>query len=191
MPSVHGMRTPHERSVRDALSRLAAARTPPAAAADAALPLFFRAPWIVALWAATLLTVAALLAIGRIRVPDVARGAVVAVAAERDSIALLLLLPPSVRPRIRVGQHASLDTGTDTLALDVIGVDSLLLDAATARRRFAGAAALVAQLDAPKLVVRLSRCAAGRCLTSRAGGTYAASTLVGTRSLASYAVSGS
>src|SRR5690348_14777249 len=190
MPPVRAMRTPHERGVRDAFARLTATRASSATTTDAQLPPAFRAPWLIALWAATLLTVIALLAIGRIRVPDVAQGAVVAVAEERDSVALLLLLPPSARSRVHVGQRASLDTGSDTLALDVVGVDSLLLDAATARRRFADPATLVAHLGTPRLVVRLARCHAGRCLTSRAGGTYAASALFGTRSLASYAVSG-
>jgi hypothetical protein len=182
------MQTSHDRGVRDALWRLTESREALTTAPATPPPLFLRAPWVVALWGATLIAVAAVLVLGRIQVPQVARGTVVAVATDRDSVALLLLLPPASRPYVRVGQHASLDTGAGTFALDVIGVDSTLLDADTARRRFADAAGLIAHLDAPKLVVRLAWCGPTGCLTPRTG-TYAATASVGTRSLASYAMS--
>ena len=189
MPRLRRMRNRSERAVREALWRLIEPRASLTTAPATSAPLFLRAPWVAALWGATLLTVVALLTLGRIRVPLVARGTVVAAATNPDSVALLLLLPPAARSYVRVGQLASLDTGVRTLELQVVGVDPTLLDAATARRRFADPASLIAQLDAPKLVVRLSRCGTAGCLTSYAGGSFAATASIGTRSLASYVMS--
>ena len=151
---------------------------------DTVRPLFLRTASIAALWSVTIVAIVALLALGRVQVPHTARGTAVAVLADHDSVALLLLLPALARGSARVGQRVVLDTGADSLALSVVSVDSALLDAATARKRFARPATLVAQLDAPKLVVRLSLCGVRGCLTPNAGDTYSAAASLNTRSLA-------
>lgn len=183
------MHTDHESRVRESLWRLgdpAAARDP----VPGATPLLLRAPAIAALWMAMLLALASLLALGRVRVPHVVRGAVVAVRDEGDSVALVLLLPPSERRFIAEGQQATLDTGNSRPAvLPLSSARAIVLDADRAREEFHGSASLIAQLDSPKLAVRLARCGAAGCLTPRVGDTFAATARLGARSLASYALS--
>ena len=153
---------------------------------------FLKTPAIACLWLGTLVTVAAILVLGRIQVPRVARGTAVAVRAETGDTTLLLLLPAPARAYVRTGQHAELDAGSASpIVLSIAAIDTALLDATTARRRFAHPASLIAQLDVPKLVVRLSSCGPRGCLTPSVGETYVVTTIVGTRSLASYALSGS
>jgi hypothetical protein len=199
MPSVAAMANAHDQQVRTALRRLSAERSSSTIGVDVPLPLLIRAPYVAVMWAVALATVMATLALGHIHVPYTARGVAVAVGAStdsvardsvaRDSLTLLLVLPPSARDHVRLGQLATLDTGgTSALDLPVTLVERELLDAPAARRRFREPASLLAQLEAPKLVVRLARCHADRCLTPHAGSTYAATTQLGTRTLASYAV---
>src|SRR5688572_13723054 len=110
MPPDAGMSPRPVRPARVALQRLTAPRTSPATA-QASLPLLVRAPGIAALWALVLLSSIAALALGRIRVPRLAAGVVVAVESAADSLTLLLLLPPLARAFVRPGQLAALDTG--------------------------------------------------------------------------------
>ena len=181
------MHTDHQTRVRASLWRLGAPPTVPEP--RGATPLLLATPAIAALWMAILLACASLLALGRVRVPHVVRGAVVAVRDDRDSVALMLLLPPTERRFIAAGQQATLDTGDSTTAvLPLETPDTALIDVARARKDFRGAASLIAQLDAPKLAVRLARCTRAGCLTPRAGETYAATARLGTRTLASYAL---
>jgi hypothetical protein len=145
----------------------------------------------VVLWAMLLLTIVGLLALSRVRVPRTARGVAVAVDVGTDSAALMLLLPAAVRPYVRAGHKASLDTGNDRpLVFDVARVDSTLLDARVARHRYPRAAQVLAHLDAPKLAVMLRCGPEPPCLTPQAGSVFAATASLGTRSLASYAWSG-
>lgn len=182
------MRNVRQTQIREALWRLTAPR-PLSSDASGHTPFLLRTPAIAALWGATLLAVVALLALGRVRVPRVERGTVVAVGAGADSVALILLLPPTARPFLAPGQTLALDTGGSgpTIAR-VTSVDETLLDVATARRAFPGQASLIAQLDAPKLAARVTSCRDVGCLTPHAGETFAATARLGTRSLASYAV---
>jgi hypothetical protein len=183
------MANAHDQQVRAALKRLSTPRSPSTSGGDLPLPRLVRAPYLAVTWLIALATVVATLALGRIHVPHTARGVAVAVGATGDSLTLLLVLPPSARDHVRPGQLATLDTGgAAPLALPVTRVEHDLLDAPAARRRFRGAASLVAQLDAPKLVVQLARCQGDRCLTPHPGSSYAATTSLGTRSLASYAM---
>lgn len=185
------MHNPHDLRARNALWRLS---TVQASAGIADMPplMFLKTPAIVALWLATLVTLAGILALGRIQVPRVARGAAVAVQAETGHTTLVLLLPPSARAYVQLGQRARLNTGdAGTMLLSVMAIDEELLSATTAPQRFTRSASLIAQLDAPKLVVRLSPCELRRCLTPIVGETYGATILAGTRSLASYALQGS
>jgi hypothetical protein len=143
------------------------------------------------LWAMLLLTIVGLLALSRIRVPRTARGVAVAVDVGTDSTALMLLLPAAVRPYVRAGHQAAVETGNDRpVVLDVARVDSTLLDARVARQRYARSAHVLAHLDAPKLAVVLRCSPEPPCLTPKAGSVYAATASLGTRSLASYAWSG-
>jgi hypothetical protein len=183
------MRNDRDRATRDALWKLTG-REASVASASANLPLFLKTPAIAMLWCAALAVIVCLTAIGRVRLPQVARGTVVAVPTGHDSVALLLLLPPSARGSIRVGARAQLDTGADTVSLRVVSIDSLLLTARAARERYRSPT-LLAQLDVPKLVVRLSRCVDRRCLTPAPGEAYSAAAVVRPRSLASYAAAGS
>jgi len=173
-------------SVRAALVRLGNRAS---AAEDFPLPLLLRAPAIAVMWAMLLVTVVGLLALSRIHVPRTARGVAVVAETGADSVALMMLLPADVGRHVRAGQHATLDVGNERpLVLDVAGVDSTLLDASTARRRFSRPSSVLAHLDAPKVVATLARCAPeGPCLTAGAGSVYAATVSLGTRSLASYA----
>jgi hypothetical protein len=183
------MHTDHQSRVRESLWRLGA---PPRVSepTPASTPLLLKTPAIAVLWMGALLTLASLLAIGRMRVPHVVRGAVVAVRDERDSVALLLLVPASERRFIAAGQEATIDVGPSTAVLPLASADPVLIDAATARREFRGGTpSLIAQLDAPKLAVRLARCGPRGCLTPRVGDTFAATARLGVRSLASYALS--
>ena len=190
MPLGGRMHTDHQSRVRESLRRLGAPSVPIDPMAGTT-PLLLRTPAIIALWMATLITVASLLALGRIHVPHVVRGAVVAVRDERDSLALVLLLPPSEGRFIAGGQHATLDTGGSAAAvLPIESADLLLIDADRARRRFRGGVpSLIAQLESPRLAVRLARCGSAGCLTPRVGDTFAATARLGARSLASYALS--
>lgn len=177
-----------DQAAREALWRLAAARPEPAAPETL---LFLRTPAIALLWAAALCAALALLALSRVRVPFAARGVAVAVRTPGDSLTLLLLLPPAVRAYVRPAQRVTVDTGgASAAALTVASVEPDLLSAAEARRRFTRSPSLVAQLEAPKVVVRLSRCVQAPCLTPRLGLTYPATAALGTRSLASYVMSG-
>jgi hypothetical protein len=141
------------------------------------------------MWAMLLVTVVGLLALSRIHVPRTARGVAVVVDTGADSVALMMLLPADVGRHVRAGHHATLDVGNDRpLVLDVAGVDSTLLDASTARRRFSRPSSVLAHLDAPKVAATLARCAPeGWCQTAAAGSVFAATVSLGTRSLASYA----
>jgi hypothetical protein len=185
------MHNPHDLRARNALWRLS---TVHASAGSSDLPalVFLKTPAIVGLWLATLVAVTSILALGRVQVPRVARGVAVTVRAESGDTALLLLLPPSARAYVQPGQQAKLDTGyASTMLLTVKAVDTELLSASTARQRFAYSTSLIGQLDVPKLVVRLSPCEPHGCLTPTIGEAYAATMLAGTRSIASYALSGS
>lgn len=184
---VGGMQNDRDRAVRDALWQLAALPASAAPPTTEPLPFFLRAPSVAALWAVALLTVIGLLALGRVHVPRRVHGAAVAVRTNADSLALLLLLPATAQPYVRVGQQALLDTGDrEPIVLTVTSIEKNLLDAEAARRRFTAPASLIAQLDAPKVVVRVSRCAGDRCLTPGPDVTYAATASLGTRTLASY-----
>jgi hypothetical protein len=186
------MRNAHDTRVRDALWRLTASDASRATVPDTAPPFFLRAPSIALLWTLTLLALVGLLALSRVRVPRVVRGAVVAVRTESHDVTLLLLVPPSARPYVKPGQHAQLATGdAQPLTLDVAAVESGLLDAAGARRRYPLQPSVLAQVEDPRLVVRLTPCARPGCLTPSVGDTYRATASAGTRSLASYATSGS
>ena len=186
MPRNVAMTESTDTSVRAALLRLGDRSS---AAEDLALPLLLRAPAIALLWAMALIIVVGLLALSRIQVPRTARGVAVAVDTGADSVALMMLLPADVGAYVRAGHHATLDVGTDQpLVLDVARVDSALLDAGTARRRFSRASNVLAHLDAPKVAATLARCGReGSCLTADAGSVYRATVSLGTRSLASYA----
>lgn len=175
--------------MRDALWRLTALRVN-ATPNDTSQPLLLRAPSIACLWMAALLVLTGLLLLGRVRLPRVTRGAAVVVQPQPNDTTILLLLPASARGHVQPGQHAELDAGRDTVSLDITAVDSTLLDLDTARKRYAGPSVL-AQLASPKLVARLSRCGPSRCLTATPGTTYAATMHSGTRTLVSYALSGS
>ena len=123
------MRNDRDRAVRAALWQLAA---PPASAATPTtepLPFFLRAPSVAALWAVTLMTVMGLLVLGRVHVPRRVHGAAVAVRTNADSLALLLLLPATAQPHVRVGQQAVLDTGDrEPIVLMVTGIEKNLLE---------------------------------------------------------------
>jgi hypothetical protein len=182
------MHNEHQTRVRESLWRLGDtdAREPIAGATPALL----RSPAVAALWMATLLVAASLLILGRVRVPHVVRATVVAVRDERDDVALMLLLPPSERRFVAVGQQATLDTGESSTVLPLASASPVLLDADRARRDFRGSAAgLIAHLDTPRLAIRLARCGAAGCLTPHVGDTFAATARLGERSLASYALS--
>ena len=190
MPLGRGMQTTHDQRIRRALWQLTAARKDDATN----LPplLFLRAPSIVCLWMASLMAVVGIVALGRIQIPRITRGAVVAVREESTGTALLLLLPASARAYVHPGQRAELESDTaGALALEITAVDSVLLDAPTAQRRFVDPASLIAQLDVPKLVVRLSPCGPHGCLTPTPGATFVVTTRTGTRSRARYALSSS
>lgn len=187
MPPSAAMSPLEPSPTRAALHRLATT-APSVAAAHAPLPLFLRAPYIGALWALSLFIAMTALALGRIRLPLVASGVAVAMQPAADSTMLLLLLPSSARAHLRPGQRVSLDTGADTIALTVASVDSALLDAAAARRRFLEPASLLTYLVEPKLVAHLYRCAGERCLTVTPGVSYPAVAALGTRTAASYAL---
>lgn len=190
MPLRRRMHTDRELTVRESLWRLGA----PSATSDPAgrTPLLLRAPAIASLWMATLLVLTSLLALGRVRIPHVARGAVVAVRDERDSLALVFLLPPADRRFLAAGQSVTLDAGNGPLAtLPLETANPIVLDASRARRDFRGGGSLLAQLDAPRLAVRVARCGPAGCLTPHPGETFAATARLGARSLASYALSGS
>jgi len=185
------MQNPHDQRVRNALWQLTAVR-PSDGQAEMPSLLFLRTPSIVCLWMASLLAIAGIAMLGRIRIPRIIRGAAVAVRAETGSTALLLLLPASARAYVHPGQRAELDSGgISPVVLEILAVDSTLLDATTARTRFANPGSLIVQLDVPKLVVHLSECSPARCLTPSVGETYPVTTRTGTRSLASYALAGS
>jgi hypothetical protein len=161
----------------------------PDASRHAPLPRFLRAPYVALLWALTLLAVVAGTALARVRVPRVATGVAVAVRSDSDSLALVLLLPASARRYLAAGQHATIDTGGEHgLTLTVESVEHALLDAPTARRRFREPASILTHLDRPRVVARLSPCAEGECLTLTPGASYPAMAVLGTRSLASYAM---
>lgn len=206
----------HHRTLPATRRRLVVPASPHCAAA-LPLPLFLRAPCIGLLWGLALLTVVTGFTLGRIRLPRVARGVAVAVEPAPDSLALLLLLPPSARGELRPGIRTTIDTGDGDatgLTVPVASVEPELLDASTARRRFPHRANLLAQLDGPKLVAWLSRCSgtdartgtdtgtgtdpdpapanpgpsSNRCLTLTPGASYVATAALGTRSLVSYAM---
>jgi hypothetical protein len=179
----------NDTAVRAALLQLGARSS---AAADLSFPLLLRAPAIALLWATLVVVLVSLLALSRIRLPHTARGVAVSVHTGADSATLMMLLPAAVQPYVRPGQQATLDVGNARpLVLDVAHVDSALLDASGARRRFPHASQLLAHLDAPKVAVTLAPCAATpACLTPSVGSVYAATASLGTRSLASYAWSG-
>ena len=186
------MRTPHESSVRDALWRLTDHATSSDNVLDDTPRLFLRSPSIAALWMVSLLGVVAVLALARIRIPRVIHGAAVAVGSPTSDVRLMLFLPASALPHVRAGQFAELATENGkALVLDVVAVEPDLLDPSTAHRRFAGQPSVLAQLDGPRVVAHLSTCPPTGCLTLRAGDTYRAAERAGTRSLASYAMSGS
>lgn len=185
------MHNPHDLRARNALWRLS---TVHASAGSADLPtlVFLKTPAIVGLWLATLVTLTGILALGRVQVPSVARGVAVAVRGGTGDTTLLLLLPPSARAYVQTGQQAKLDTGyAGTMLLTVKAIDAELLTASSARQRFEYSTSLIAQLDVPKLVVRLLPCEPRGCLTPAIGEAYATTVLAGTRSIASYALSGS
>jgi hypothetical protein len=185
------MQTPQQKRIREALWRLTEPRSLSDDADGARMPLFARAPYIAVLWASTLVALGCLLVLSRVRVPRIARGTVVAVPAAADSVTLLLLLPASSRPFVAEGQRAEVRTGTgQQVVLNSARVEPDLLDAATARERFAAQPAVLVQLAEPKVAVRLARCGTSGCLTPHVGDIYAASASIGTRSLASYAVPG-
>jgi len=190
MPSVGRMRTAHDQRIRDALWQLTAVRAGDSLTSVPPL-LFLKTPAIACLWMASLLTVVGLSFLGRIQVPRIAKGTVVAVRAESGDTTLVLLLPASARAHVRPGQRAEISTGTAALQLSVTSIDSALLDATTARSRLLDTTSLIGQLNSPKLVVHLSNCGPRGCLTPMPGTTFAATTLAGTRSLANYALSGS
>ena len=181
----------HAATLRHALLRLGASDASGRPATDVALPPLLRAPAIALLWVALLFLATGLLALGRVRVPRIARGVVVAVRLAPDSGALMLLLPAAARPHVQAGQTALLDVGEERpLTLGLTDVEPSLLDAATARARFARHVGLIAHLETPKLVVRVASCGRAGCLTPSFGAVYAASVPLGTRTLASYAWSG-
>jgi hypothetical protein len=173
-------------TLRAALLRLGTSRT--AGADDVPLPLLFRAPAIALMWIAAITTLVGLLALGRVRVPLLARG--VAVAADAgDESSLLLLLPANMASRVAAGQRAMIDVGEERpVSLAVVSVETSLMDASAARRRFPGSPAVLTHFDTPKAVAVLATCSEEpRCLTRELGQMYPATAALGTRSLASYA----
>jgi hypothetical protein len=185
------MRNAHHTRIREALWRLTAEPPPSARVLDDESPLFLKAPFIVLLWTVTVVLLVGLLALGRMRVPRVVRGAAVAVRTATDSVALLLFLPASAARYVRVGQHIALETGDGPAMVDVTGVDGDLLDAAGARQRYPHQPSVLAQLSDKRLVVRVSLCRLDHCLTPQPGDVYAATASLGSRPLATYAMSGS
>ena len=191
MPPGTPMRNAHHTRIREALWRLTAAPPSSARVLRDEPQLFLETPFIALLWTVTVVLLVALLALGRMRVPRVVRGVAVAVPTDSDSVALLLLLPASAARYVRVGHHIELETGSGPAVVDVTGVDGELLDAAGARQRYPRQPSVLAQLSDKKLVVRVSPCRIGDCLTPRPGDVYAAMASLGSRPLTSYAMSGS
>jgi len=192
MPYAGRMQTNQQKRIRDALWRLTEPRSLSADTYGARMPLFARAPYIAVLWASTLVALASLLALSRVRVPRIARGTVVAVPDVADTVTLLLLLPASSRPFVAEGQRAEVQTGHgQQLVVNTARVEPELLDATSALERFAAQPEMLVQLTEPKVAVRIARCGVGGCLTPHLGETYAARASIGTRSLVSYAVPGS
>jgi len=159
-----------------------------ATAGDLPLPLLLRSPFVALLWTVVLSTVVAALALGHMRVPRTARGVVVsAISTGADSLTPMLLLPQSARAYVKPGQVAAVDTGgSEALTLVITGVESALIDSATARRRFAAMPDVVA--DGPRVIARLSRCHENDCLPLARNSRYAATAALGSRSLASFAL---
>ena len=180
------MNTTHDTSLRAALLRLGTSQT--TGALDVPLPLLFRAPAIALMWIAAIVALVGLLALGRVRVPLLARGVAVAAGASDES-SLLLLLPASMASRVAAGQRATIDVGDERpISLAVVSVEASLMDASAARRRFPGSPAVLTHFDTPKVVAVLAACNEDtRCLTRPLGDMYPASATLGTRSLASYA----
>ena len=180
------MNTTYDAPLRAALLRLGTSRT--LSAEDVSLPLLFRAPAIALMWIAAIIALVGLLALGRVRVPLLARGVAVAAGAGGES-SLLLLLPASVASRVAVGQRATIDVGDERpVSLAVVSIETSLMDAGAARRRFPGAPAVLTHFDTPKVVAVLADCRdEARCLTREPGRMYPATAALGTRSLASYA----
>ncbi len=199
MPRVRGMQTAYyDRYDRErvALRRLAVNRPSAAGNPDVALPFLLRAPTLAVLWALALLTVVGTLAIGRIRLPNVARGVVTTVrpiAGAQAHLTLMILEPTAVN-HVRPGQLVTVDTGgAAPMRLAVSSVEPTLLDLGAARARFRAPEHLAAHLDSPKLVAYLTACTARACLTPqglvpRDGGAYRATLTLGIRTLASYAL---
>jgi hypothetical protein len=155
-------------------------------------PRLLRTPSIVLLWAITLTTVVAALALGRVRVPNTVRGVVVAARSPAGHLTPLLIIPESARRFVKPGQAAAVDTGgTDALTLTITSVEPHPLDRASARRRLAVPPNALTSLRIASVAAHLSACADGRCLPLTAGTSYAATAALGTRSLASYAIPGS
>ncbi|HUQ80287.1 MAG TPA: hypothetical protein VM076_04090 [Gemmatimonadaceae bacterium] len=144
---------------------------------DLALPPLLRTPAIIVLWLLVLSTVVGALALGRVRVPRVARGVVVIERWGMDSLTPVLLLPSSAGRYLSAGRIAAVDTG---------GKARLELTITAVRRKSPTA-------DTSTIAVALERCRDGHCLPhSLSGeGRYPATATLGTRSLASFALPGS
>ena len=184
------MTTSNQPHVQTALRRLAA--RPPHAAEinDSDLPRLLRAPSVVIIWMIAMVTVIALVALSRVRVPHVVRGVVTTVtvkAAQHQET--LLLLPPSARSSVRAGQIVSVDTGgAKPLTLRIASVEPEPLDVRGARSRYPASAGVLVHLASPKVAVHLDSCQPGVCLTTLRESAYSATATLGVRTLASYVV---
>lgn len=171
---------PHEPNVR-ALLIQQQRETP-----DLLLPVLLRTPSLVLLWTLAVGIVVAALALGRVRVPRTVNATVVVPATGPDSLTPLLLLPRGVRAFVAPGHVATIHTGD----AGTIGVAILSTPTAVPQRSIppwldrAGT-------DSSTVAVRLERCHDNRCLPLTPGATYRATATLGTRSLASYTLTGS
>ena len=177
MPSLDAMTEPlqsprfERRAVRELLIEQQRTDSP-----DLLLPPLLRTPAIIVLWALVLSTVVGALALGRVRVPRVARGIVVVGRSGPDSLTPVLLLPSSVGRYVSLGRVAAIDTG---------GTDRLELPITSVRRAPA--------TDTSAIALALERCRDGHCLPHPVSREerYPATATLGTRSLASFALPGS
>ena len=157
------------------------------------LPRLLRTPSIVLLWAFTLSTVVAALALARVRVPRRVHGVVLTVETPRASrLTALLVLPASVRRFVRPGQLAAVDTGGSTplvVAIASASPQPVHASIALSTPPFSGPGMSPrARADTATVAVPLERCRAGHCLPRSGTQRFAATATLGTRSLASFAL---
>lgn len=134
-----------------------------------ALPPLLHTPVVILLWGLTLATVVCALALGRIHVPRVVHGVVVASPA--DSLTPLLLLRADDRRFVTTGQLAMVHAGGErAMALQLRAPASLAVHG-----------------DTSTVAVALERCHGSECLTLTRDARYPATATLGTRTLASFA----